>query len=83
VVEAILAGEELAAFDEAKQVEGVAAADGAGLLELGGDGLGSSAGGDVYVGGGFVGGVWGWADGSVDEVGGDGGGDQDDEEEGG
>ena len=50
VVEAVFAGVKLAALEGAEEVEDVAAADDVGLLELGGDGLGSGAGGYVDVG---------------------------------
>ena len=49
VIEAVFAGDELAALDEAEEVEGEAGADDAGALELGGDGHGPGAGGDVNV----------------------------------
>jgi hypothetical protein len=81
VVEAVLAGDELAALDQTEEVEGVAAADGPGLLELGGDGRGGGAGGYVDVDGGVVGCAGGRADGGVDEVAGDGGGEEEQDQE--
>jgi hypothetical protein len=82
VVEAVFAGDELAAFEGAQDEEGVAAAQDAGALELGGDGAGSGAGGDVDVDGVVVGGAGGRADGSVDKVGREGGAEEREQQEG-
>ena len=82
VVEAVLAGDEFAAFDGAEEIEGEAAADGAGVFKLGGDEAGAGAGGDVDVGRGVVGRAGGRADGGVEEVAGYGGDEQCEEAEG-
>jgi len=44
MVEAVLAGDQLAALEDAEKVEGVAAAQDPGPFELGGDGAGAGAG---------------------------------------
>jgi hypothetical protein len=82
MVEAVLTGEELAALCDSEEVEGIAAADCAGLLELRGDGLCAGAGRDVDVGGGVVVGAGGRPDGGVDGVGREGGNDESDQEQG-
>ena len=82
MVEAVLAGFERAVFEDAEEVEGIAAADDVGALELDGYGARSGAGCDIDVGSGIVVSAGGRADGSVDEIAGNGGGDERQEEQG-
>jgi hypothetical protein len=76
MVKAVFAGQELASFYQAKEIEGVLAAQNAGMLQLRGDGLGSRAGRDVDVGGMVGGWVGRRRDGNVDDVRHQGGGDE-------
>jgi hypothetical protein len=82
VVEAVLAGDELAAFDGAEEVEREAAADGACVLKLGCDEARTGARSDVDVGGCVVRCAGRRADGNEEEVAGDSGDEEREEEEG-
>ena len=82
VVEAVFAGEQLAALDGAEEIEGKAAADDPGVLELAGDGHGPGAGGDVDVGCAGSGGAGRRAEGSIDRISREGGRDQRQQQQG-